>query len=196
MFHITSELEFENPSIITYRVIVAYEGFANTYNYEEVETYMYHEATYYEEFEVNENEYGTIIYPSQFNFDKISWVLTSEELYHDYSDDMFAIPALRYMLSEFFNPRGIYISGYVSHIDLDKNIVFYYNVEQNTIKYHINKSIDGTDLLKDCKKFKETDTAPSKNFENKLIQFFSSDYMNHTVDYDYVSLFEILVPSI
>lgn len=196
MFHVTSELTFEDPSLITDRVIEAYAQLNSLYNYEEVETYMYHESAYYDEF-INPNiEYGTIIYPYQFNFDKIEWELSVEELYHNYSDDMFALPSLRYILSEFFNPRGIYISGYTAHIDLNDNKVFYYNIEQNRISYHLNKTIDATDLLKDCKKFKETDTAPSKFFENKLVQFFTGDYISNTIEYDYVSLFEILVVSI
>ncbi len=134
--------------------------------------YMYHESRLIPEFEYIRSRNGTIMYPRQYNPDIIHWDFENEILFHNGEMDTKAITTLRFMLDNFFEPRGIKVNGKIFHTDVDNDKVWSFNIIDNKIKYHTNQSIDATKLYKQCCLLEDHNQVSPGHFAELLNRYY------------------------
>jgi hypothetical protein len=148
--------------------------------------YMFEECKRYEFLHSNQNIFnGTCKFPIDHYPDTINWYSMNSILIHDYDDDDYPISTLQYLIDYYLNAKNISVSGYVIQIDLNESQVFYYNIVNQRLILHINKSMDLSDFWKDCKKYYIGENT-SQHFVNILMNNLHTDetYTSYIHDVD------------
>jgi hypothetical protein len=137
--------------------------------------YMYHEIRNYPELRHIRSRRGTIIYPRDYNPDKIQWYIEDGELIHDDNIDDMSISSLRFILDSFLNPLGCKVNGLVYHIDAVKDRVFAFKVENGIIHYNFNYTLDSNAIYKKCCLLADEGLISDDNFRILISRYYPND---------------------
>lgn len=127
----------------------------------EVSTLFEHENTN-DDFELKMNWY----------FDETSRLLCNDEF-----DDKYPLTTLKTIICNFITPENMTIQGWIISINLNTFDVYFYNLINNEMVKHINKSMDLSSLWKQCRNLYE-----GYLYDNTLIEPFNHFFPRHTVN--------------
>ncbi len=120
---------------------------------EDIPMYMFEECRNYEYLREETSIFnGTVPFSLPYYPGIINWYSDENRLINDEDTDDFPISTLQYLITNFLVPKGIQTTGHIIQVNANKSQVFWYNLENNRLVYHINKSMDLTEFWRQCRK--------------------------------------------
>ena len=158
--------------------------------------YMFDEAAMEN---LSNNLDGTQLYDNSFKPNTINWYARNNKLtfLHQYTMDIFPISTLHCVLDNVTAYNNINVNGTVVIIDTEYYCVYYYNIIDNKICKHTNRSLDLTKFYDLTLDLYENRVPKNEEFIEILSKAFPENtYINYLRENGVVNFLKVLINNV